>query len=71
MPARDRTLEVHCGNCGARFVAWYGTEEDVGTEAKDVEKCGFCGGHPFKKDNFKDAVLRLMVQVTARSTKRN
>jgi hypothetical protein len=52
MPARDRMLEVHCGNCGARFVAWYGTEEDADTEVKDVEKCGLCGGDPFKKDNF-------------------
>ena len=33
----DRTLEVHCRNCGERFVAWYGEEEDAGTEVKDVE----------------------------------
>lgn len=26
------TLEIHCGNCGARFVAFYGTEEDAATE---------------------------------------
>jgi hypothetical protein len=40
MPDAGRTLEVHCRNCGARFVAWYGSEEDAGTEVKDVEKCG-------------------------------
>jgi hypothetical protein len=32
MPNRDRTLEVHLGNCGARSVAWYRTDEDAGTE---------------------------------------
>jgi len=42
-------------NCGPRFVAWYDTEEDAGTEVKDVEKWGLCGGDPFKKDNFKDS----------------
>jgi hypothetical protein len=70
MPNRDRTLEVHCDNCQARFVAWYGTEEDADTETIDVEKCGLCGGDPFKKDNFKDATLRLVAQVTARGVKR-
>jgi hypothetical protein len=43
-PIRERTLEVHCDNCQARFVAWYGTEEDADTETIDVEKCGLCGG---------------------------
>lgn len=71
MAGRERTLEVHCRNCGARFVAWYGSEEDADTEVKDVDKCGLCGGDPFKKDNLKDAVLRLVPQVTARNVKRN
>jgi hypothetical protein len=59
-PSRKRTLEVHCDNCQARFVASYGTEEDAETETVDVEKCGLCGGDSFKKDNFKDCTLRLM-----------
>jgi hypothetical protein len=63
-------LEVHCGNCKARFVAWYGTEDDAPTDTLDVEKCGLCGGDVFKKDNFKDSVLRLMAQVTSRDVKR-
>jgi hypothetical protein len=42
-----------------------------GTEVKEVEKCGLCGVDPFKKDNFKDAVLRLIPHVTARNIKRN
>jgi hypothetical protein len=52
------------------FIAWYGTEEDAGTETKDVEKCGLYGGDPFKRDNFNDAVLRLIPYVTARNVKR-
>ena len=69
-PSRERTLEVHCDNCQARFVAWYGTEEDAETETVDVEKCGLCGGDSFKKDVFRDAVIRLIAQVTARNIKR-
>ena len=38
---------------------------------KDVDKCGLCGGDPFKKDNFKDAVLRLIPYVAARNVKRD
>jgi hypothetical protein len=64
-------LEIHCDNCQARFIAWYGTEEDANTQKIDVEKCGLCGGDPFKKDNFKERVLRLMAQVTARNVKRD
>jgi len=59
-------LEIHCENCQARFVAWYGTEEDADTQTIDVEDCGLCGSDPFKKDNFKDAVLRLVAQFTTR-----
>jgi hypothetical protein len=33
-------------------VAWYGEEEDAGTEMKEVEKCAVCAVRdPFKKDN--------------------
>ena len=66
-----RTLEVRCGNCDARFVAWYRTEEDPGNEVKDVEKCRLWRGDPFKCDNFKDAMLRLIPYVTARNVKRD
>ena len=59
-------MEIQCENCQARFVAWYGTEEDADTQTIDVENCGLCGSDPFKKDNFKDAVLRLVAQVTTR-----
>jgi len=65
----DHTLEVRRRNCGSRFVAWYGTEEDAGTEVKDVNKCGLCGGDPMKKGNLQDCVLRLVPQVTARNVR--
>jgi hypothetical protein len=36
-----------------------------------LEKCDLRGTGPFKRDNFKDSVLRLMAQVTARGVKRD
>ena len=71
LPDTRHTLEIHCGNCGARFVAFYGTEENAATQIVDTEKCGLCGADPFKKGNFKDAVIRLVAQVTARGVKRD
>jgi hypothetical protein len=53
-----------------RIARWYGTEEDADTDTIDVEKCGLCGGDPFKEDNFKDCVIRLIAQVTTRNVKR-
>jgi hypothetical protein len=66
----ERTLQIHCDNCQARFVAYYGTKEDAETETIDVEKCGLCGGDLTKRDNFKDCALRLLAEVTARTVKR-
>ena len=51
LPDTSGTLEIHRENCGARVIAFYGTEEDVTTEIVDTEKCGLCGADPFKKDN--------------------
>jgi len=48
-PNRERTLEIHCDNCQARFIAWYGTEEDADTDTIDVEKCGLFGGDPLTR----------------------
>ena len=48
-PSRERTLEVQCDNCQARFIAWHGSEEDADTETIDVEKCGLSAAtHPRK-----------------------
>src|SRR5215469_14260345 len=66
----SRTL-VRCENCQARYIAWHGTEEDDETETANVERCGLCGGDPFKRDNFKDAVIRLVAMVTARNIRRD
>ena len=62
-------MEVRCGNCSARFIAWYG-DDDGDMQTKDVEKGGICGGDPTKRDIFKDSVLRLIPQVTVRNIKR-
>ena len=67
---RERTLQIHCDNCQSRFVAYYGTKEDVEPETIDVKKCGLCGGDPSKRDNFKYCALRLVAEVTARKVKR-
>jgi hypothetical protein len=37
----------------------------------DFEKCGLCAGDSFKKDVFRDTVIRLIGQVTARNVKRD
>ena len=71
LPDTRRTLEIHSGNCGARFIAFYGTAEDAATQIVDTEKCGLCGADQFKKGNFKDAVIRVVAQVTARGVKRD
>jgi hypothetical protein len=40
-PGPERTLEVSCLNCGAKFVAYYGyAEENV--EAVEVRSFGLC-----------------------------
>ena len=69
LPDTRRALEIHCGNCGARFIAFYETEEYAATQIVDAEKCGLCGADQFKKGNFKDAVIRVVAQVTARGVK--
>ena len=61
----ERTLEVNCLNCGAKFVAYYGYDED-NVETVEVKSCGLCHGEAFKRDNLKNATIRLMAQVTAR-----
>jgi len=54
---------VNCTNCGAKFVAYYGYDEK-NVETVEVQKCGLCGGDEFQRDNFKNATIRLVAQVT-------
>jgi hypothetical protein len=61
----ERTLEVICSNCKAKFIAYYGHDEE-NVEAVEVRKCALCGGDEYKRDNFKGATIRLVAQVTAR-----
>jgi hypothetical protein len=46
-------------------------ERRIGLSVIHVEKGRLCGGDLFKKDNFKDVVLRLIPYVTARNIKRD
>jgi hypothetical protein len=63
-------VEVHRDNYQARFVPWYGPTKAPTPRRSAFEKCGLCGGNPFKRDNFRDCVLRLMAQVTEQNLKR-
>jgi hypothetical protein len=56
---------VNCSNCGARFVAYYGYDEEV-VETVEVKSCGLCHGEAYRRGNFKGATIRLVAQVTAR-----
>jgi len=44
----DRTLEIHCGNCRAKFRPWYGAN-DSGLQTIQVNRCGLCEGDPLMK----------------------
>jgi hypothetical protein len=55
----ERTLEVSCMNCGAKFIAYYGSDDDD-VETVEVQKCGRCRDDEYKRDNFKDATIRLV-----------
>jgi hypothetical protein len=61
----ERTLEVNCANCGAKFIAYYGYDEE-NVETLEVRSCGLCHGDAFKRDNFKGATIRLLAEVTSR-----
>jgi hypothetical protein len=59
----ERSLEVHCSNCGAKFTAYYGTDEEV-IYTVHVSSCGLCQGDTFKRDCFKGCTIRLLAEVT-------
>ncbi|MGO9606874.1 MAG: hypothetical protein ACLQAT_26370 [Candidatus Binataceae bacterium] len=61
----ERTLEVNCANCGAKFIAYYGYDEE-NVETVEVRSCALCHGDEYKRDNFKGGTIRLIAQVTAR-----
>jgi len=39
---------------------------DAHVETVEVNSCGLCHGEAFKRDNFKNATIRLVAQVMAR-----
>ncbi len=61
----ERTLEVQCSNCGAKFIAYYGFDEE-NVETVEVKSCALCHGEALKRGNFKGATIRLVAEVTAR-----
>jgi hypothetical protein len=52
----ERTLEVSCSNCGAKFVAYYGYDEE-NVETVEVQKCGLCHVEEYRRDIFKGATI--------------
>lgn len=46
-------------------MTYYGYDEE-NVETVEVEKCGLCHGDEYRRDNFKNAMIRLMAQVMAR-----
>jgi hypothetical protein len=44
---------------------YYGYDEE-NIETVDVKSCGLCHGDEYRRNNFKNATIRLMAQVTAR-----
>ena len=48
-PDTSRTLEIHCGKCGARFIALYGTEKDAVTEIVARRRRPFVRRRPIQK----------------------
>jgi hypothetical protein len=64
-------IRVNTATNRARMQGVYQTSvKGKRTRAAEVSPRGSCGDDPFKRDNFKDCVLRLMAQVTARGVKR-
>jgi len=61
----ERTLEVNCSNCGTKFVAYDGYDEE-NVDTVEVRSCGLCHGSEYKRENFKGATIRLVAEVTAR-----
>jgi hypothetical protein len=64
-PGPERPLEVSCSNCGARFVAYDGHDEET-FETVEVRACGLCRGSEHKRDNVQGATIRLLAEVASR-----
>lgn len=65
----DRTLEVNCGNCRAKFRAWYGAN-DSGVQTIHVNRCGLCEGDPLMKLMYEGCGLQLVARVTDRGIRK-
>ena len=56
---------MNCSNCRAKFVAYYGYDEE-NVETVEVKSCGLCHGEEYKRGNFQGATIRLVAEVTSR-----
>jgi hypothetical protein len=65
----DRTPEVNCGNCRAKFRPWYGAN-DSGVQTIHVNRCGLCEGDPLMKLMYEDCGLQLVARVTNRGIRK-
>jgi len=54
---------VDCANCKARFIAYYGADEDD-IEHLEVNACGLCRGDPTRKDDFAGKSMRIIADTT-------
>ncbi len=48
--SHERTLEIHCRNCGAKFTAYYALRPRERGDGPGSE-CGICEGEAHKKGN--------------------
>jgi hypothetical protein len=69
MPDPDRTLEVQCGNCRAKFRPWYGAN-DSGLQTIHVDRCGLCEGDPLMKLVYEGCGLQLVARVANRGIRK-
>jgi len=60
----ERTLEVACSNCGAKFVAYYGYDEE-NVEAVEFRACGLCHSDESSETTSRGATIRLIAEVMA------
>jgi hypothetical protein len=55
----EHTPEIYSSNSRAKFVAYYGYDEE-NVETVEVRSCGLCHGESVRRDNFKGATIRLL-----------
>jgi hypothetical protein len=57
----DRTLEVRCGSCRAKFRPWH-RANDSGLQPIQVNRCGLCEGDPLMKLMYAGCEVQLVAR---------